>query len=342
MNERTQNLAVGITAMIGIVGLLVMMLLFGYVPGWLESGYTVRVLLPNASGLSEGSRVKLSGIDIGVVEKVHLQGPPAKGVVVVTRISPDIRIPQSAEVSVTAPLLGGSPTIEFQVAEEQEINDFLPTNGTAVIDGEIPSLASAFSRELQAALQTPMEKFDRLSQSIESLAAEWESVGQNINQLIEPREVDGVDRGESVGNLATVIARADQRLAEMEEALAGINRYVNNDELYENITTTAANARQLSETVATNVEELESSITENVRALRLRYAALADDLSGAISTMQQLVDEARAGEGTLGRLVQDPAIYDNINDAAQRMRATVDDLRLLIQKWRAEGLPVQF
>lgn len=341
MQERTQNVAVGITTVIGLVGLLAMLLLFGYVPEWLEAGYQVRILLPNAAGLSEGSRVNLSGIDIGSVEAVRLQEPPATGVVVLARIEEDVRLPADARVSVFTPLLGGSPSIQVEVDGIESAQAYLPTDGTAVIDGQVPTLASEFSRELQAALGEPMAKFDELAASIEALSAEWQQVGQNLNQLLEPRTAEAVDAGDATANIATVLARADERLAEMETALEGINRYVNDEELRENVRVTAANARQLSDTIATSVDELKQTVTENVQALRNRYVALADDLSGAVTSMEQFVDQARTGEGTLGKLVEDPDLYQNLNDAAQRMKQAVDELRLLIQKWKAEGVPVQ-
>ena len=86
MTERSRNVAVGLTAIAGLAGVCVLFLLFGYVPAWLEDGYDLRVRLTTASGLTEGSRVKLSGIDIGRVVGVSLEPPPQKGVIVTTLI----------------------------------------------------------------------------------------------------------------------------------------------------------------------------------------------------------------------------------------------------------------
>jgi hypothetical protein len=58
--------------------------------------------------------------------------------------------------------------------------------------------------------------------------------------------------------------------------------------------------------------------------------------------MQKLADKARKGDGTVGKLLNDPALYQNFNDAAERIQKAVDEMKLLIEKWKAEGVPVQF
>ena len=58
--------------------------------------------------------------------------------------------------------------------------------------------------------------------------------------------------------------------------------------------------------------------------------------------MQKLAAKASDGKGAMGKLLNDPALYDNLNDTAERIGQTADELKLLIEKWKAEGLPVQF
>jgi phospholipid/cholesterol/gamma-HCH transport system substrate-binding protein len=331
MEERKRNFVVGLTTLGGVAGLIALLMLFGYVPAFLERGYEVRIELPRAAGLYRDSRVRYAGIDVGAVRAVRLQEPPKTGVIVTALIRPDVRIPERARFSVSQPLFGGGTAVDINIDDDlPEDPRYLPADDSAWVVGEIPDIATTFARELRSAIEQPVAQMERLTVQFEQLSDEWTIVGQNVNALIEARSPAAVDAGETPGNMATVLTRLDSRLAEMEQVLAGINRYVDDDELHADIRQTAASARELSGTAAASVE-----------ALRDRYIAVADDLSGAIASMQRTLELAGEPEGTLGKLLADPALYDNLNDAAERLQRTLDEAQLLVQKWRAEGLPVR-
>ena len=76
--------------------------------------------------------------------------------------------------------------------------------------------------------------------------------------------------------------------------------------------------------------------------LAQRYAGVADDLVGVIGSARAVIDKARTGSGTIGKLFHDPSLYENLNDTVDRVQQSLDEFRLLVQKWKAEGMPVQF
>jgi len=49
-----------------------------------------------------------------------------------------------------------------------------------------------------------------------------------------------------------------------------------------------------------------------------------------------------SGEGTLGRLISDPQLYNEMTDAAQRLSLTLRDLQMLVRKVKEEGLELKF
>lgn len=324
MTERKRNVIVGLTTLAGLVGLIGLLLLFGWLPAMLQTGYVVRIQLPKAAGLHEGSRVTYSGIDIGTVTDVALEPPPGTGVVATALIREEVLIPAEAEVTVTERLIGGGATVAFVPPEQlEEDAEYLPRTGQAVVSGEVPSLAGTVSEA--------MENIETVTRSFQEVSAQWTQVGQSLDALMAMRDPGAVDRGEAPASIATVIQRLDSRLAEMEVVLAGINAYVGDQELRADVKQTIANARQVSDRVGGAVESLQES-----------YVALADRLAATAESVEGLAAQAADGEGTLGRLINDPQLYENLNDAAERLQATLDEARLLVQKWKAEGLPVQF
>lgn len=331
MNDRTINTIVGATTLAGIVGLVALLMILGGLSQSFAGGYQITITATDAAGLHEGSRVTYSGIDIGRIESVKFQEEPKHGVIAVALITDDsIQLPDDVTVNIQNPLLGGSATAAL-IREPVEVGGYLPTDGSAHITGEPAVDFTKIAEELRNALGGPMQEFKRISDNFAELSDEWTLVGENINQLVEMRSTDDVDNNEAVGNVATVLARADRRLAELKEAVEGVNRYVNDEELRADVRSTAANAKVLS-----------GRVNESLDTLKARYVAVADDLSEVIKSAKSLADKTIEGGGTIGKMMSDPALYENLNDASERLKAAIDDARLLVEKWKAEGLPVQF
>ncbi|MDP6059398.1 MAG: MlaD family protein, partial [Pirellulaceae bacterium] len=141
MSERIRNIIVGITMLLGIVGVAVMMLLFGYAPAWLDRGYSVTIQMNSASGLAVGSRVRMSGTDVGRVTSVRLAEPPNWGVVLEAMIKHDVRLPEGVRVSVESSILGGSPALTFEIPPQRD-GAMLPTDGRGRIEvkHDVPTL----------------------------------------------------------------------------------------------------------------------------------------------------------------------------------------------------------
>ncbi len=344
MNERTRNVIVGITSLLGLAGLGALLVMFGYVPKWMDSGYAVYVDLPEGGGLSKGSRVKLSGIDIGEVRLVEFQLLPKRGVTAVLHISEDARIPRDAKIAVNQPLLTGSTTLQISTKElsDEQLRDLLPTDGSARIVGTVPTVMGNMRRPLESLrkeLSKPIEQFARMEQRFNELADTWTQVGQNITALTAARTLDQVDRGEAPANLVTVLARADQRIAEMKQVLEIARNWLDSMEQ------TAQRFNKAAEGISKTAEGIDKTAAdarEQFRALAQRYVALADDLSAMISDTRRIVQKASDGDGTMGKLLNDPALYENLNDSAQRIGQAMDEIKLMIQKWNAEGVPLQF
>lgn len=353
MTERTRNVIVGITSLGGLLGLVFLLMIFGFVPSWLEEGYLVTVQLKSASGLSTGSQVTMNGIDIGRVVAVGLDTTPTgTKVMVQTRLRPNVKVPKGVRVRAEFPLIGGSATLAFDASQlDPHQPDYrekmapLVTDGTAIIEGDSFSPLGDLAEQFRTALAEPTRSFEKLSASVDRLSTEWTQVGNNLNQLLETRSPAEVDAGAAKPNLATVLARTDARLKELQDTLAAAQRWLDDEQLHSDLRQTAANARQLTgklDAVVDKTSTLLDHTDQNVQRLVDRYVAAADDLSRTLHGLQQAVTAAQAGDGTLAKLLHDPAMYNNINDAVTRLTAALQEMRLLLEKWKKEGVPVQF
>ncbi len=340
MSETSRNFAVGLTTIAATVGFCVLMLLFGYVPKFLEEGYLVTVELDSAGGLYEGSRVSYSGIDIGRVETVDRVDDLAPGVVLTMMIDAEHKLPDNVYVSIEqTSLLAAGGTLTLRVPDDEAPSTTaLATDGSAMLAGEHSlSITDAIA---ELAVQFG-DRMDSVVSEFTALSQQWTEVGENLAALSEPTDPDAVDAGDAIGNLSSVLARADQRMAELEPVLANIEALFGDEQLNTDLREAFANARDLTASLQEAADTLQADVSDNLEVLTERYVAVADDMAGAIMALEGLIRDAQQGEGTFGRLMQDPSLYENLDDSAERLQRALDELSLTLQKWSEEGVPLR-
>ena len=336
MTERTRNMVVGTTLLAALIALGFLIVLFDEVPAALSNTYVVHVDLTNANGLSSGSRVTLNGLDIGFVEAMRIKDNPAEGVEADCRISGRFDIPTNVEVLALASPFGGGGLLDFVVRGEalEGAPAYLPRDGSMRLTGRPTSLGIRLERiaeRIDTHLRAQLERFGAMADEITVLARQYTEVGRKVETLIEPRDPAEVDRGDATANLHSAIVRADAGLKEMRELLAGAQAIVNDPTFQSDVKATAANARALTE-----------SANEQLDTLARKFTDVADELSVSLDHINALLTDVRAGKGTVGKLMQQDELYNALDDAAKRLSDALREFQLMLQKWSAEGVPVQF
>jgi len=331
MHETRHNVMVGLTAILAIVSLAILMLLIGSTPGFFGDYYPVSFRLDRAGGLVAGSRVRLNGIDVGEVRRVDF-GEAVSEVEAVARVRGEVVIPAGAQARVESRLVGGSAYLDLHVPPGAVSGDPLPTDGTAEMRAEVATMSGRLTAGLEGVLREPMQRVDRFVEAFETLSAAWTEVGANLEALTE------AEAGGGGPNLHSVLARADARLAELEKVLAGLDAWVNDPGMREDAREAIAEARALTSGAGARLDRVEGQVESLVKG----YLEVADELAVAMREARAIMAAARDGEGSAGRLLNDPALYRNMEDASERLAELLREAKLLILKWKAEGVPVQF
>ncbi len=323
---------VGVTVLLALAGLVFLLLIFGYLPRVLQTGYHVQIELDDAASVNPGSRVNLAGIDVGEVETIAFRQPFDGGVLVKARIKDTVDIPTSARVVVERELLGGSSTLKFVVNRNGgAIGDFLTRDGGAKVMGGAGTLDSAFD-----GFQQMGRDFGQMGEDFARLSDEWSGVGAKVNAFLAG-ETSAQTPG-PLGAAVRVVTQMEERLVQVESMVAGLDRLVNDPQLREDIAATGVNARKLTADASAGLAQAARSVEE----VKARALAAVDDMADVLSEAQAMVAKANRGQGTLGKTLNDPALYDNFNDAVLRIGTAADRLSLLLDKWKAEGVPISF
>lgn len=338
MSNRTRDIIVGLTAIGGILGVAALMFFFGYIPKILEPGYIVKIHFAQAGGLNASSRVILDGVDIGRITQLNLQAPPHRGVIMVAQIREQYNIPKEVEVTIASKLLGGSPALGFYTDKlsNEQMTQYLLKDGSAKLDGELQNMLDDLTAKMQQYMEPALAKLTQVADDFSRLSKQWEQVGANISELTAPRTPQQVDQGKAAANINTLIARADQRMAELKTAIDNINSIIGDKQLKADIQGMVNQATQTAKAIqqtATTAQQQAVKITQKI-------FAVADDLSATITSAKKTIDLAREGNGTVGKLLNDAKLYNNLNDAVGRLNKALDEATLLLQKVKAEGVNI--
>ena len=74
---------------------------------------------------------------------------------------------------------------------------------------------------------------------------------------------------------------------------------------------------------------------KNPPVLEARFTTMGEQLESIIAKVSN-------GDGTIGRLMNDPRLYEELNEAAQRLTVTLRDLQSMVRKVKEEGLELKF
>ena len=323
----------GVSAGVRVAILFLLLLVAGYIV-WKNLGQTpggnhtqeLFARFRDASGLPKGSKVVIAGLPKGEVYRLEVEGRYAK---VSFRLSTDIPVWSNAVVLKKATSLLGENYLEVDPGTEvQQLPDGTTRKNTPLgracpdYDSgdpkkrdacrEIPHVVEATTPDqLLHRIEETLPNVDRVLESVRDLSEDLRGVVNGPLKSTAQR-IDGLVQ-KNAEAVQDIITRAD-RAAQNIDAIAADLRSIANDadprikKLLANLDDASADAKDL---VATAKGELQQT------GDKLRQKL--DKLDGVIDNTRSITEKIDDDKGTLGRLVNDPTIADNVeqitNDA---------------------------
>lgn len=345
----------GVVSLAGLAGLIVTLMMFGEFAGTGQKRYTITAHVANAGGLSDSSPVTLNGVRIGTVDRVSVRRdgtPNSAGATLTLEILHDAAIPRHAVAMIDKGIFGDAG-LEFTVP---------PTSSPATpIDfikpGETVDLGAPVSplERITKLVEEPLTRLANSMGNVEDLTRTYQQVGNNLNDLLEPRTQEQVAQGKAP-NLRSTLDRADRAItsaqvwldddglrADARETIARAKNLADElTKLSQAWTNTAKTADENLQQVATNAQELTNRATTALEQLSTKADATLTSAQSAATQIEQVAGRMNRGEGTLGQLSTNPDLYRSLTDAVQRLDRALVDLDALLVQFRTEGIPVDF
>jgi len=295
MKDVSVEFKVGIFAIIVIMVLTYMTFKVGSLPLIWEKGYRLYVVIDDTSGLDEKSRIKIAGVEAGMVEKIDLVEGRAKITLI---LDPEVKIYQDAEVSLRMAGLLGDRDLAITIGSKDMP---LLKNGDSILN-----IRSATN-------------IDMLAGKLSSAASNIGDLTNNINSMFGEDERNAIK--EAIINLRDVTGSLKEIAEQNREPLNNIIARLD--------TFTEAlddDGPTLIDDLTIAVKELKAIMQENRNAFRNSV----DNFQEISSSVGVIAKRLERGEGTLGKLLQENELYDsltNVSTQAGKSMEVVGKLR---------------
>ena len=245
--------------------------------------YPVAVVFPNVGSLSAGDPVSVSGVQKGKVKKIELY---RGDVLVHFTLEKDVVLKKDARFTVMNIGLMGE---RFVAVETGKSDTLLPPapHPRGFYDTGIPEVMGMMGRMM-----------DEVKQLVEALRGSIASPGY-------------------LGKLTSIVEQTEETSRRINNMLAKNENKVNT--AFDDLSRAAG---QLKTVIAKNVQAVDSTVT-NLHAASRKITPLVNGLDSLRLSFSRIADQIEKQEGTLGKLVYDRTLYD-------QMRKTTRDLDSLI------------
>jgi phospholipid/cholesterol/gamma-HCH transport system substrate-binding protein len=320
--------------------------------GLFTSKIIVKSYFPDASGLTPGSPVRLSGVDIGNVKAIQVvPGRPLDPVEVVMKVNTKYRFflrKDSVTLLSTAGVLGATYiNIDSSHAKDAEAQD------GDVLRSEEQKGYEDVVRAANSSLQNMDVLLKRMDRIIAFVESGQGSIGKliydpslynRVNATVAEFQnlVNDIAQGNgSIGKLIedddlynkanASIDKINKLIDDVNSGNGTIGKFLKDPSLYDNANKTVANIKQL---------------TDDVNAGKGAIGKLAKDeefankLQNTINRLSNLADKLDTGNGSAALFIRDPAVYNNTNKLLTETQDLIKAIRQNPKKYLTIHLKV--
>jgi len=282
------------TGIIVIGGILLFIMGFSYLKSTplFDNSKTLYAVYPNVGGLQSGTVVSINGYGVGKVNDVRFID--AQGNLVVTfSVSDEFQFSNNSRVELyDTGIIGGKG---LQVIPVFDGGPNVQSGDTLITDTR-PGLTELAQQKL-----TPLFK------KFESAVTDADSLLISVNEVLDSKTKE--DLRNSINGLS-------QLMVSLNGSATTLNTILKNNE-----------------------GKLGSSLN-NFDVLTSNFAKLSDSLNNAglgrtlaslestVASLENIMSKLEKGDGTLGKLMNDKALYSNLNNASKELDLLLQDFRL--------------
>jgi phospholipid/cholesterol/gamma-HCH transport system substrate-binding protein len=263
-----------------------------------ERSTKIYAIFHNVEGLENANSVKINGFDIGSVYKISESDPDLNGIIVTISLKKNVNIPSNSIGTIGSGLIS-SAYIQIIKGDAKE---FL-RNGDTLLTQDKLNLMSQIQKGIDPIIA-------RLGATLVSL----DTLVKQVSGMFDPRTKNNFSA--IMANLATSTASLQIMLNAQTGVLA---------RSLKNIDTFTYGLRNNGDRITNTLDNLEKTTK------KLSNSKIEEAVASIQSTMNELKDvmaKVNSPAGTLGLLINDKKLYQNLESTTRSLNILLDDFRV--------------
>ena len=248
----------------------------------------------DVAGIEQASPVKILGVKVGSVTNISLDPTQAEGVELTIEVSKKYNLPVDSKAKLFSDGLMGGKAIAIEYGSATE---YLASGDhiTAAYDKGLMDIAGA---ELEGLTK-------KIGETLTTLTATLD----NVNGLL----------AENRTSFQGVMSNLDSMTGSMDDVLTGKKQ---------ELVAVVDNLTSFADALGRNSERIDS-VMMNVTTLTNQFAAadIANSLQQTLTKLDATLAKLNSGDGTVGKLMTDKALYDNLTAASANLSTLLADLQ---------------
>lgn len=291
---------------IAVVALVLLFLGFSYMKG--KNIFRVENKMyakyDDVIGLKVSNPVVINGLQVGHVANID-GGKDMRELLVTITFTRDVNIPDNSVASINPNLLG-SPTIDIRLGDShvyKKNGDTLMTSAGAGAIDEALKVLNPVLYEVRKSVASLDSVFTVISTTFDS------DTKAHVRGLI--KNLDDVSKSFTVTS-KSLETMMDPNTGSIGQSLAHINSF----------TGTLANNGQNMDTIVSNMKTISGELT----GLDVKHTL--DELNVSLTNLKAVTESLNSKDGSLGMLVSDKGLYENLQSTTQKLNTLLDDMRV--------------
>ena len=282
------------TAILVISTILLFIWGYSYLKGrdLLDKYRTFYVQYDNVEGLSPSASVTINGLIVGKITKITLNKSTGK-LMVRLQLKTDFPISKSSKAVIYKPgfIDGKQIAIQPNLADQSESAEGQILIGISELD-----------------------LTDALKQQLVPLQAKFEKVMLNADHLLTG--LNNVLDNKGQRDLKNSLAELSQTMEQFHKASSNINTILDNNKGQINAVVTNLNK------VSSNFSKISDSLD------KADLGKTVTNLQKTLEKVDKIMADLQSGKGSMGKLITDEALYNNLEKTSKELELLLEDVRL--------------
>lgn len=260
---------------------------------------TLYSIYERVDGLTESKPILVNGYQIGRVSKMELQQDGR--IRTEFKVSRDYAVPANTVAFLSSTDLLGGKAIVFELGD----------SAVYAKDGD----------ELPAGIQKNiMEQVEPIQKKAQDIAAVLDSVLNSINNTINKDFQRDFNR--SINSIANSLQNLEGITRQLDGLVVSERNRISH--IVANVESITNNLKENNERIGNVLVNL-NSITDQVA--KADFAQTITSANKAMADFQSITDRINQGQGSIGMLLNDEQLYDNLNQASKNLEELIADMK---------------